>query len=227
MFLLDKLTKKNVGKRLNEVLAQKNIMQKELAKHIGVTDNTVSYYLSGERCPDIEKLIEIAKFLNVSTDYLLGASNVKTTDTELKSICEYTGLSEAAVNRLHWDKRFYSRNNELISLLIAPDSDIKMINDLLYITGALRRYGDEYFELIDKMSSLYDTIKDLPIEEFEKEISTVSQEEKSNNHNYIDILLMFKDLIDDYINANIKTSANVDVKRKYDEAVNNRREELQ
>lgn len=226
---MDKLTKKNVGKRLNEVLAQKNIMQKELAKHIGVTDNTVSYYLSGERCPDIEKLIEIAKFLNVSTDYLLGASNVKTTDTELKSICEYTGLSETAVNRLHWiTNRINGKEiTEIISSLIAPDSDIKMINDLLYITGALRRYGDEYFKLIDKMSSLYDTIKDLPIEEFEKEISTVSQEEKSNNHNYIDVLLMFKDLIDDYINAHIKTSANVGVKRKYDEAVYNRREELQ
>lgn len=99
---MTELTKQRIGLRLNEILAQKEIKQKELAEHIGVTPNTVSYYLSGERCPDIEKLIEIAKYLNVTTDYLLGVSDVKSIDTELKAVCEYTGLSEEAVRMLSY-----------------------------------------------------------------------------------------------------------------------------
>ena len=213
--------------KLLELRKSQKMTQIEFANFVGVSSSSIGLYETGERIPDAEILFRIATKCNVSADYLLGISNVKTTEPKPKSICEYTGLSEAAINRLNWDKRFHARNNELISLLIAPENDSKLTIDLLYITGALHRYGDEYFKLIDKMSSLYDAIKDLPIEEFEEEISTVSQEEKSNNHNYIDVLLMFKDLIDDYINAHIKTSANVDVKRKYDEAVYNRREELQ
>lgn len=102
---LNDLTKKIIGTILNELLAEKGILQKELAEHIGVTPNTVSYYLSGDRCPDIDKIIEIAKYLNVSTDYLLGITDVKSTDTELQSVCNYTGLSENAIQTI---KTYYN-----------------------------------------------------------------------------------------------------------------------
>lgn len=108
---MTEITKKNIGKRLNEVLAQKGIMQKELAEHIEVTANTVSYYLSGERCPDIEKLVEIAKYLNVTTDYLLGISDIKSPDTELRAVCDYTGLSENSIEILReWNHRAKNPN---------------------------------------------------------------------------------------------------------------------
>lgn len=100
---MNDLTKKHIGKRINELLAENEIMQKELAEHIGVTANTVSYYLSGERCPDIEKLIEIAKYFGVTSDYLLGISDVKTINTDLRGVCEYTRLSETAVEVLHYN----------------------------------------------------------------------------------------------------------------------------
>lgn len=102
---MNDLTKKRIGTILNELLAEKGILQKELAEHIGVTPNTVSYYLSGDRCPDIDKIIEIAKYLNVSTDYLLGITDVKSTDTELQSVCNYTGLSENAIQTI---KTYYN-----------------------------------------------------------------------------------------------------------------------
>lgn len=101
---MDENIKKNIGRRINEVLAEKGIMQKQLANRIGVTDNTISYYLSGKRYPDIEKLIEIARCLGVSTDYLLGISSVSTTDTDIKTICESTGLSEESFYVLQYFK---------------------------------------------------------------------------------------------------------------------------
>ena len=37
----------------------------------------------------------------MSTDYLLGRSSVQSADTDVKMICEYTGLSERAATNLH------------------------------------------------------------------------------------------------------------------------------
>ena len=132
---MNDITKKNIGKRINDVLAKKGIMQKELAEHLGVTANTVSYYLSGERCPDIDKLIEISRFLNVSTDFLLGLSDVKSTNIEVKSICDYTGLSEEAINGLHY------RLEE--NRAVDNDETIKMLKDSPC-------YGRKYKENVSK-----------------------------------------------------------------------------
>lgn len=37
----------------------------------------------------------------MKVDWLLGLSESKTTDPKIKEICEYTGLSETAINNLH------------------------------------------------------------------------------------------------------------------------------
>lgn len=100
---MNELTKKRIGQRLNEILAKRGVLQKELAEHIGVPANTISYYLSGERSPDLEKLIKISKFLNISTDYLLGLSDEINIDIERNAASQYTDLSEKAVEVLHYN----------------------------------------------------------------------------------------------------------------------------
>ena len=93
--------KKLIGTRLNSALAKKGIKQKELAQQIGVTDNTISYFCSGSRTPNIETLISIARALNVSSDYLLGLSEVITPSADLQAVVAYTGLSEDNVGTLN------------------------------------------------------------------------------------------------------------------------------
>ncbi len=43
----------------------------------------------------------LAKHYGVSTDYLAGLSEVPVVDINLRTICEYTGLSSKAINLLH------------------------------------------------------------------------------------------------------------------------------
>lgn len=69
-----------------------NISQVELASKLGVTKHCVSNWENDNILPSIEMLIKIAKYFNVSTDYLLGVSSDKTidvsglTDTEIAHI---------------------------------------------------------------------------------------------------------------------------------------------
>lgn len=65
------------AKRLQQLLEEKEMTQRELAARAQVTDVTISRYLSGERKPRIEIINKIAEVLNVTTDYLLGRSDEK------------------------------------------------------------------------------------------------------------------------------------------------------
>lgn len=65
--------------RLKELREQKRLNQNGLAINLNVSQSTISAYEVGERSPDLETLIAIAKFFDVSIDYLAGLSNVKQT----------------------------------------------------------------------------------------------------------------------------------------------------
>lgn len=74
--------------------------QAEFAEFLGISRPTVGFYENGERIPDAFVLKQIAERCGVTTDYLVGLSNVKTTDRDLQTINNVTGLSEEAISVL-------------------------------------------------------------------------------------------------------------------------------
>lgn len=62
---------------LKQTLDERGITQKWLADAADTKEATISRYINGvNKSPNAEILINIAKALNVSTDYLLGISDV-------------------------------------------------------------------------------------------------------------------------------------------------------
>ncbi len=60
------------GKILSELRQARGMTQRELAKILYVTDGTISNYENCVHYPDVEKLMELADYFHVTTDYLLG-----------------------------------------------------------------------------------------------------------------------------------------------------------
>ncbi len=60
------------AKRVKELRKQRRLSQTELGEVLGLTHKSISTIESGLRGTTIEKLILLAKFFDVSTDYLLG-----------------------------------------------------------------------------------------------------------------------------------------------------------
>lgn len=60
------------GEKLRELRKNKNLSQEELGKICGVAKNTISYWEKNLTQPSFEIVKEIAKYFNVSADYLLG-----------------------------------------------------------------------------------------------------------------------------------------------------------
>ena len=61
--------------RLKQLRKQANLQQKELGEQIGLSANAISMMETGNRETSFEKLVMLAEFFHVSTDYLLGVTD--------------------------------------------------------------------------------------------------------------------------------------------------------
>ena len=73
-----------VGKRITELRAARGIYQKQLADDLQVSVATISNYENGRHIPDPVTLCKIADFFGVTTDYLLGRTNLRYEPQNLK-----------------------------------------------------------------------------------------------------------------------------------------------
>lgn len=67
----------SIGKRIYELRQELDIKQKELAEKVDITEATLSRYENGKRNPNAEIAGKIAKALGVTTDFLLGRTDIK------------------------------------------------------------------------------------------------------------------------------------------------------
>ncbi len=130
--------------------------QAQFAAMLGFSRPTVALYESGDRIPDSVALKVIAEKCNVSADYLLGLTDIRTSNQDIRYICEYTGLTAEAVDELH-TVSIYAKKN--------PD-DYKIHNFSEFVR-------DNYHEFVRRLSDLNDAI-DLLYECFDYE----SEEER-------------------------------------------------
>ena len=61
-----------IGERLKKIRKEKKIKQEELAAVLGVTNATISLYETNKNFPSDKIKIGIARYFNLSLDYLMG-----------------------------------------------------------------------------------------------------------------------------------------------------------
>ena len=68
--------KNNVfGTRLKELRIEKGLSQKKFGELLGFCNQTISFWETGSREPDVDTLLEISDFFEISLEYLLGKTN--------------------------------------------------------------------------------------------------------------------------------------------------------
>lgn len=91
---------------LRKLFEDKKATHNELACFIkektgdSITRQAVGQWCNGNSSPNLKTVPVIAEFFGVSSDYLLGMSEVRSTDVDIKAVCKYTGLSEKSVRVL-------------------------------------------------------------------------------------------------------------------------------
>lgn len=94
--------------RLKELRKEAGLTQKMFAQQLGVAQNTISRWEAGTRSIDADTLANIAKYFDVTTDYLLGLSShkkerpaVELSETKQAMLDLIDALSDEQVARLH------------------------------------------------------------------------------------------------------------------------------
>ena len=60
------------GERVKQTLKETGITQRQMAEHLNVQTSTLCEWLNDHNEPPMQMIVEIAVFLEVSTDFLLG-----------------------------------------------------------------------------------------------------------------------------------------------------------
>ena len=71
------MQKSNFHTRLKELRTEQKLSQQEFGLAIGLSKQAINGMEAGRRTTTIEKLIDIAEYFNVTSDYLLGLSENK------------------------------------------------------------------------------------------------------------------------------------------------------
>ena len=154
-----------MGKRLKALRESKGLshvaLRDELREKYDIDisrDSLINYEVSDKEHPKafkndgmrVEYLRYLADFYGVSTDYLLGLTDVKAPDASLRAVCEYTGLSEGAVNRLkdsryREDGAWFSHSTaEIIDYILSANFSINRIQSDIHRAFVSAYWGERH-----------------------------------------------------------------------------------
>lgn len=74
----DNMKAYDFGLRIKERRVMKNFSQKQLGGLLGVTKDTISKYESNVLTPSLDRIVKLARILDVSLDYLMGIESIPT-----------------------------------------------------------------------------------------------------------------------------------------------------
>lgn len=73
-----------LGENLRKAREEKGLTQAEVAKLLDISASTIGMYEQGRRDPDTDTLKKLAELYEVSTDYLLGRTDIPNATSDLK-----------------------------------------------------------------------------------------------------------------------------------------------
>lgn len=150
---MDGLNMDTIQTRIGKLRAWLGLSQPEFAERLGMDRakgrSTINNWESGANKIKADDLKRIAQTFGVSADYLLGLSEVKSVDEDIKKTCKTTGLSQDAVTALLSMEKY---KREYLSLLIVQDR----FSDLLGMLNDYDSFGNEAERCIEALRKGFD-----------------------------------------------------------------------
>ena len=107
------MNEQKLGGRIADLLKQNGLNQRELAEQVGVTEVSMSRYISGDRTPKGPVIANIANALHTTSDYLLGSEETKDFDSEYYQIHRLIARNAQYMSR--------KQKTELVNALFESD----------------------------------------------------------------------------------------------------------
>jgi len=231
--------KKTTGEIIEDLIKESGKKAKTIVKEISdnygviISEATISDLINNkDKGYSYKYFVALAKYFRVSTDYLMGLTETKSSDAKLRDVCDYTGLSQEAVEKLREASttleylnitNIYERKKQaqktgrlkisFISYIIAECLSSSLFGGIYDLVGehkCLMRIFDECSkakELAEEVekNKEYDDILKVYGSTLER-IAEKEESEKSIKVNFYDISEEFKKIIFDFIFKRINVS---------------------
>lgn len=86
--------------RIKELRLELHKSLRDVAADLNISYSSISKYERGDQQPSYETLMKMADYFDVTTDYLIGYTNIRTKNIETKTIAEKTGLTLRSIDIL-------------------------------------------------------------------------------------------------------------------------------
>lgn len=81
----------DLGERLRRLRVESGLSQESLANVLGVSRSCLRNWELSERLPPADMVAEIARYFHISSDYLLGLTDLS---------CRYAGMTDRAISAM-------------------------------------------------------------------------------------------------------------------------------
>ncbi len=144
--------------------------QMTLAKETGISQGVISVISRGEsKAVTADIVYRLAKHFNVSSDWLMGLSNVKTPERATNELCDTLGLSEKVVSFLRGESSTaYEKNLRMLGK--NEDADLLRKNEIEELRHAINEIAGNHIDylntenptslsLVYRIEKFWDTLK--------------------------------------------------------------------
>lgn len=121
------------ARRLARLRKDAELTQAEVAKQVGVSTRTYTYYESGERIPYADTAVALAGVFGISTDELLGVFDSNEEQQKARAAAELTRLFGAAKGKCVGDLVISASNRCLAGGELSPEDRSSFISTMQII----------------------------------------------------------------------------------------------
>ena len=146
-----------IKEKLKELRKSKGFTQEEMAKELSCNRQKIADWERGKSTPSADDLILLSKIFEVSTDYLLGLSNIKTTDDDLIFVAKYLDIDETTCLKIH-NTDFDEHTKLFINYLFGNERLFKELDSYFSscVLGWLYKSDYRFIPIKHRYSYIYD-----------------------------------------------------------------------
>lgn len=107
-----KYSNKMFIERASDLIFNSGKTQTELVEILGLSNGSIANLKNKKvQTPSAETVCVLANYFNVSTDWLLGLTDIRSTDKATKELCDTLGLSEQSIEVLQDETDIYAKKS--------------------------------------------------------------------------------------------------------------------
>ena len=129
----------NMADRIQHLRKSKGISQEELADKVGVSRQAVSKWESEQSTPDIEKVILLSDFFDVTTDYLLKGIEPVSENITKKSDARIFSLVGSVFNFIGLVVAIMIWKEKQTSFSVAVGLSLMAVGVMIFVIGQVYR----------------------------------------------------------------------------------------